>query len=365
VAITGTGFTGATAVKFNGTSAAFTVNSATSITATVPAGATTGKVSVTTGAGTGTSTSDFTVTAATTYSISGHIATGGGTAISGVSVTRTGSATPVTTNATGDYTFTGLAAGTYTITPSLAGYLFSPVNKSVTITNANATGQNFTGTPAPTVTGFSPTSGPTGTSVVFTGTNLTGATVVKFNTTNATAFTVNSATQITASVPAGATTGKISVTTAGGTASSAANFTVTTSTPPAFADNFGNAQFITGVAGTLTGSNTTATAEVSEPAHAGSDAAASVWVKWTAPTSGVFTFSTSGSDFDTVMGIYTGGTLATLTDVGSNDDENYPTITTSRVDLAATAGVTYYIAVDGFNDGVDVAVGNVNLTWSQ
>ena len=79
---------------------------------------------------------------------------------------------------------------------------------------------------APTVTGFSPTSGPVGTSVTINGTNFTGATSVKFNGVSQPAFTVVSATQITAAVPAGATTGKISVTTPGGTAQSATNFTV-------------------------------------------------------------------------------------------------------------------------------------------
>jgi hypothetical protein len=44
---------------FNVTSANYTFNSSTRITATVPAGATTGKVSVTTPAGTGTSAGDF------------------------------------------------------------------------------------------------------------------------------------------------------------------------------------------------------------------------------------------------------------------------------------------------------------------
>jgi hypothetical protein len=68
VTISGTSFTGATVVRFNGTSAGFTVNSATSIQATVPAGATSGSISVTTPAGTATSASSFTVRVALTVS---------------------------------------------------------------------------------------------------------------------------------------------------------------------------------------------------------------------------------------------------------------------------------------------------------
>jgi hypothetical protein len=44
VTITGTGFTGATAVTFNGTPASFTVDLSTQITAKVPAGATDGPI---------------------------------------------------------------------------------------------------------------------------------------------------------------------------------------------------------------------------------------------------------------------------------------------------------------------------------
>ena len=60
--VTGTGFTGATAVAFNGLAAAsFAVNSATQITAVVPAGATSGPITVTTPAGPGASALSFTV----------------------------------------------------------------------------------------------------------------------------------------------------------------------------------------------------------------------------------------------------------------------------------------------------------------
>jgi hypothetical protein len=81
----------------------------------------------------------------TTYSISGTVATSGGAGISGVTVS-TGSVS-ATTNASGAYTLTGLANGTYTLTPSLTGYTFSPTSRSVTVSSANVTAQNFTGTP--------------------------------------------------------------------------------------------------------------------------------------------------------------------------------------------------------------------------
>jgi len=87
--------------------------------------------------------------------------------------------------------------------------------------------------PAPTITSFTPTFGPVGTSVKITGTNFSGTisgasfttTGVTFNNVTAT-FVVNSATQITATVPSTATTGRIRVTTPGGTATSATDFTV-------------------------------------------------------------------------------------------------------------------------------------------
>jgi hypothetical protein len=92
--------------------------------------------------------------------------------------------------------------------------------------------------PAPTITSFTPTFGPAGASVTITGTNFSGTvggasfttTGVTFNNVTAT-FVVNSATQITASVPSTATTGRIRVTTPGGTATSATDFTVSKTHP--------------------------------------------------------------------------------------------------------------------------------------
>src|SRR5207245_9613197 len=70
-----------------------------------------------------------------------------------------------------------------------------------------------------------PASGAVGTAVTINGTNLTGSTAVAFNGVSA-GFTVSSDTAIQTAVPAGATTGPVSVTTAGGTAQSSGAFTV-------------------------------------------------------------------------------------------------------------------------------------------
>jgi hypothetical protein len=85
---------------------------------------------------------------AATYTISGIVRTAAGTAIPGVTMTLSGDATSTAaTNINGQYAFPTLANGSYTITPSKAGYSFNPLAKAVTISGARAMGQNFTGAP--------------------------------------------------------------------------------------------------------------------------------------------------------------------------------------------------------------------------
>ena len=85
-------------------------------------------------------------------------------------------------------------------------------------------------------------------------------------------------------------------------------------------NNFADAAPISGPSGTVTGSTVGASNEPGEPSDPAMLSNASIWYVWTAPASADFTFDTCGSDFDTVLAVYTGKTLSALTPVASNDN---------------------------------------------
>jgi hypothetical protein len=108
-----------------------------------------------------------------------------------------------------------------------AGGTVGPISVTTPVGGAGSLTDFGSGPPPtpPAISSFSPVSGAVGATVTINGSNFTGVTDVAFNGTSA-VFTFVSAIKITAKVPAGATTGHLTVTTPGGTATSAGNFTV-------------------------------------------------------------------------------------------------------------------------------------------
>jgi len=142
----------------------------------------------------------------------------------------------------------------------------------------------------------------------------------------------------------------LALTLAGALAASAA------AAPPAN-DAFASARPLAGDQGRAETANAGATKEAGEPAHAGNAGGASVWFRWTAPRDGQFAFATAGSDFDTVLAVYTGPALGALTQAAADDDSGPGP--TSEVSFRAVAGTVYHVAVDGFQG----KVGHVVLDW--
>ncbi|MCB0996818.1 MAG: hypothetical protein KDB21_17110 [Acidimicrobiales bacterium] len=97
------------------------------------------------------------------------------------------------------------------------------------------------------------------------------------------------------------------------------------------------------------------THEGSEPAHAGVANGGSVWYSWTAPSTGMAEVNTYGSSYDTVLGVYTGSQVGSLSQVGSNDEADAVLGGFSRLVFPVVQGQTYRVAVDGHDGGAGVA----------
>lgn len=122
-------------------------------------------------------------------------------------------------------------------------------------------------------------------------------------------------------------------------------------------DLFTNRTIIGGFSGLIVGTNTTATLEPNEPRHFDKPGGGSVWYAWTAPTTGIATFRTYGSTFDTLLAVYLQCSPSNLVEVAADDDLGREL--TSFVRFNVIQGVTYYIVVDGFAG----AMGQFTLAW--
>ena len=103
----------------------------------------------------------------TTYGISGHVRNASSTGLAGVTMTLGGSRSlTASSDAAGAFAFTGLASGgTYTVTPSAAGYAFTPGQLTYAALNANVANADFSGAataPTPTPPPPPSASGPYG-----------------------------------------------------------------------------------------------------------------------------------------------------------------------------------------------------------
>jgi len=228
VTITGTFLSGASSVKFGTLAASYELVSATEIKATVPNGASAGKISVSTAVATATSSAMFTPTLSVTsmtpvtgptgthVTITGHGFTSGSIVkVDGVAATVLSRALPIQLIA---IVRANTTSGKITVTNPTA-----PVGTAASVGSYTVTPHS-----PPTISSFTPAAWITGRSVTITGTFLSGASSVRFGKLAA-SYEVVSATQIKTTVPNGASTGKISVTTAVAVATSSAAFRPTLS----------------------------------------------------------------------------------------------------------------------------------------
>ncbi|MCG8603698.1 DNRLRE domain-containing protein, partial [bacterium] len=222
VTVFGSNLNGTTAVRFSGLAASsFDLDSNTQLRVTVPVGAGSGAISVTNGDGTASSVNSFSVLKPPT--ISSFAPTSGPV---GQEVTIGGS------NFSGltDITFNGISATNINLDSDTQVRAQVPLGAStgpITVSNAlgsAATQSNFSVTNLPSIFSFTPATGIAGTVVTITGINFTDVSGVAFNGISASSFSVSSDTQIQATVPEGASTGKIQVTNPDGAGESATSF---------------------------------------------------------------------------------------------------------------------------------------------
>ena len=219
--LTGANLGSATAIKIGTVSAPFTVDGANTVTVTIPVGVVSGSAISATNAGGTVTTSKliFQSPVITTATASGKV---------GATVTVTGKNLKATAIAFGgNKTAKAIINDGNTLTFLVPSGATTGAIKITTGGGVVYTSSFTVVPPAPTVASFTPATGKKGTAIVTVkGTNLLGATV----TVGSVAVTLSAgatATSFKFVIPATAVTGKINVTTAGGTASSATNLTVT------------------------------------------------------------------------------------------------------------------------------------------
>ncbi len=340
--ITGTNFTGATAVYIGATAAAsFTVLSSTTLTAVIGAGSV-GPIGVITPGGTAMlGLFIYMLSRPTIVSFTPLSATAGQTVVvTGTHLTQT---TAVSFGGLSAASFSALSSTTLTAVVPLG----TTGDLSITTIGGTVAFSGFTYIPPspPTITSFTPTSGGTGTAVTITGTNLFGTTALSFGGTAAASFTVFSSTSVQAIIASG-TTGDLAVTAAGGSTA----FSGFTFVPLPVIASFTPASAITGTTITITGTNLSGATAVSF----GGTAAASFTVLSSTSVTAVVGAGASGS-----INITTAGGTGARSGFGYIPPP--PTLTSFSPTSAAT-GATVSITGTNFTGATAVSFGGTAAT---
>jgi hypothetical protein len=187
---------------------------------------------------------------------------------------------------------------------------------------------------------------------VFTGSALRSLTLIGSNDD------VNGTLQSLLTVPVTAgVTYRIQV---GGFGTSRGNASLQVAVNPEANDLFANAQMISGVSGTVFGSNLRALGEPAEPEFS-LGPHSSVWYRWVAPVSGTFRINTAGSWFNTLLAVTSGDSILGLTVILINDNAGGPT-ETSELDFTAVAGTQYRFLIRGVSA---TSRGAIRFSWRQ
>jgi hypothetical protein len=152
--------------------------------------------------------------------------------------------------------------------------------------------------------------------------------------------------------------------------------TFTVVAPPPANDNFANAISITGNTFTDAKDSSAATTETADPAPLCTEGSAtngrsnSIWYQFMPVTSGTANLDTSGSNFDTVLSIWT-GSAGSFTAVACNNGYDDPgiVVVTQLTNVSLTGGTTYFIMLSSFgpHDPNPVAFGGksvLNFTFT-
>jgi len=349
VTISGTNLGSATGLTLNGVAvplANITANTVSSLTFTVPSGATSGTLTVTTAAGTSAASSQ-TLTITIPPAITSFTPT---TGTVGTSVVVTGTSMSAVTA----LTLNGVTVPPANITANTATSLTFSVPAGATSGKLRVT--TATGTSAlssqtfylkPIITSFTPSFRAVGGSVTITGTNIGGATGLTLNgvTVPLANITANTATSLTFTVPAGATSGTLNITTAGGTsAPSSQILNITTATSPSL--TFSPAAGIAGSLVTVTGTGLSAATAVYVNGYAGN-------IMSTSATTLTFTVSV-GTTSGVILVITPTGQYYSATNflVGLPMPSCYEDVDT--VSTAANGGYTQLVVCDDCYQQIDL-----------